>query len=320
MFLIGWGMQIVIQIPTLYRIGYHYHLYISWDDMMNKVIKLVLPAMLSTWVQPINQIVCTKFASDLYEGGGVSALNYANNIYIVIVGVLVSSVANVIFPDLSRLSARKNELDFIEMVNSTIKSLSFILIPMMVGLFIMCRPIVQLIYGSNIMVTDITSITLRYFSVGMFGFGLQMILNRVYFAKQLGLFPLISGVVAIIINFILCKMLVKNYGIMGLSISSSVSVTIAGLILGIGVKKMDSRFLVKNDFKQFLRITVATFFMAIIVILIRNSLINILSNNLSNNIILLAIPTIVGFIVYMGLSYIMGIEEIKILILYLKRK
>ena len=67
---------------------------------MRKIGKLMLPVMVSTWIQPINFMVNTRFASQLSGGSavngelGVSALEYANNLYTIIVGVFVLAIAN----------------------------------------------------------------------------------------------------------------------------------------------------------------------------------------------------------------------------------
>ena len=41
------------------------------------------PVMVSTWVQPINLTINTKFGSHLYDGAGVSAMEYSTNLYLV---------------------------------------------------------------------------------------------------------------------------------------------------------------------------------------------------------------------------------------------
>ena len=76
---------------------------------MRKVFALMLPVMVSTWVQPINLTINLKFGSRLYEGAGVSAIEFSTNLYLVIAGVFVLSVTNVIFPKLSRLTGREQE-------------------------------------------------------------------------------------------------------------------------------------------------------------------------------------------------------------------
>ena len=118
-FLIGWAMQALIQIPSLMKKGYKYKFYINIkDEGLKKILVLMLPVMVGTWVQPINLAINTNFASGLFVGSGVSAINYANTVYSIIVGVFVLSIANVIFPRLSRMSIDKDGESFSKTIRS----------------------------------------------------------------------------------------------------------------------------------------------------------------------------------------------------------
>lgn len=312
-YLMGWLLQILIQVPTLHKLGYRYHFKLQWSGEMRKVTKLVLPAMLSTWIQPINYMICVKFASGLLGGGGVSALSYANNLYIIIVGVVVSSITNVIFPDLSRLNAKAEGNDFREIVKSTTKALCFILLPMMVGLFLLCVPFVQLIYGNNPVVAQETAMALQAFSPGMLGFGLQMLLSRVYFAKQQGFFPFLSGVLSILLNYILCSYFVRNYGIVGVAFSASVASMISAVILLFGLKKIAPDVFRWDFLKQVFKMIVAVVFMGIVVIFMKYMLINLLGDSFLEEVLLLFLATLSGVISYLAGAYVLGIEEVRIL-------
>ena len=50
--------------------------------------------------------------SHLFQGAGVSAIEFANNLYLIITGVFVLSVTNVIFPRLSKLTAQNKATAF----------------------------------------------------------------------------------------------------------------------------------------------------------------------------------------------------------------
>ena len=96
---------------------------------------LICPLMtrVSTWVQPINLTINSKFGSRLYEGAGVSAIEFSTNLYLVIAGVFVLSVTNVIFPKLSRLTGREQEGEFRETLRTTLHGCLFFVLPMSAG-------------------------------------------------------------------------------------------------------------------------------------------------------------------------------------------
>ncbi|MBQ2259627.1 MAG: hypothetical protein II339_05120, partial [Spirochaetales bacterium] len=66
------------------------------DKNLKAALLLAIPMLISTWVQPLYTIVNTRLASGIYKG--VSSLEYANRLYIVITGVFSFVVTNLIFP------------------------------------------------------------------------------------------------------------------------------------------------------------------------------------------------------------------------------
>ena len=98
---------------------------------MKKVFMLMLPVMVSTWVQPVMLTINSRFASYLYNGSGVPAIEYSTNLYLMIIGVFVLSVTNVIFPKLSRLEVSDQQDEFRDTVRSTMHSSLFFAIPLM---------------------------------------------------------------------------------------------------------------------------------------------------------------------------------------------
>lgn len=312
-FLIGWAMQAVIQLPALWKRGYHYRPDFHWKNQgLGKIGALMLPVMVSTWIQPINIFINTKFASRLYEGSGVAAIEYANNLYSIIIGVFVLSIANVIFPKLSRLGSNDQTEDFGETVGQTMESMAFLLIPMMIGLMLLSQPIVRLMYERaefNGFATEITARALFFFSLGMLGFGIQTILSRAFYAVQDGKTPFYSGVASIVVNVVLCLLLVKPMNVGGLALASALSSMVAAVWLLVPMaKKYD---IIHGGFWLELgKMVLAAIGMAIPVFFLRNLLVQGLGTvGLLNGILVVILPCGVGLLVYLVLAYVLRIEQ-----------
>ena len=238
-FLIGWLLQAVIQIPSLRRLGYHYHPQLKshsaeMDEGMRKVFALMIPVMVATWVQPINLTINSKFGSHLYDGAGVSAIEISTNLYLIIAGVFILSITNVMFPALSRLSATHQDDAIHDILKQTLRGTLFIVLPMSAGLMVVSRPLIEFIYGGGLFDAFSVAITaegLFYVSIGMAGYAVQNILSRAYFAKQKGGIPLIAGIFSILLNLLLCLWLTDTMGIAGLAISSAISSTVYAILL-----------------------------------------------------------------------------------------
>ena len=97
-FVIGWAAQAVMQLPWLYCHGFRYRPTLRHPGL-KQIFVLMLPVMVSTWIQPVNQLISTRFATHLFHGAGASAMDYANTLYTMITGILVLSITNVLFPE-----------------------------------------------------------------------------------------------------------------------------------------------------------------------------------------------------------------------------
>ena len=316
-FLVGWAMQAIIQLPSLWRKGYFYRPDFHFKDAgVKKIGTLMLPVMVSTWIQPINFMVNTRFASQLAEGNlksgelGVSALEYANNLYTIIVGVFVLAIANMVFPKFSRMTENKKEFGLA--VRGTLKAMLFLLIPMTVGLMALAQPVVTLIYQRGAFdetAAQLTASALFFFAVGMVGYGVQNILSRAFYANQDGKTPFYSGLVSIVINALLCWLLLKPMGIGGLALSAAVSSTAAAAVLLIPAVKQYPDILDKHLLLQLGRMLVAAAGMLVLVWGSREILLPMLSGRVLGQILLLCICGGIGLVSYMLFARLLKIEE-----------
>jgi len=311
-FLLGWIMQAVFQIPSLRKKGFRYRPYLKLkDEGLKKIVVLMLPVMVSTWVQPINLAINTRFASGLFEGSGVSAIEYANNVYSIIVGVFVLSIANVIFPKLSRMTVDNDSKSFGKTLALTISVMMFFIIPMTAGLMCLSQVVVNLLFQRGAFTdfaSEITSKALFFFTPGMIGFGLQTILSRAFYAEQNGKIPLISGVFSIAANVILCVLLTGRMDVGGLALASAVSQSIAAIILLIPMQKKNNIF----DFefvKAIIKMLLCGAAMAFVVIAVKNTVLGILPEGFVGNLICAVLCVAAGGIVYICGAFILRIKE-----------
>jgi len=235
-FLIGWGSQAVIQIPFLIRHKFRFRFRLNLKDPgLRQIAKLALPVMISSWVVPINVAVNIRASGSLYGGEfGVTAIHFANALFMIISGVFILSISNVIFPKLSRQAAAKDTTAFSETVNETVRVVLFFLLPLTFGLMTLSQPLVQLIHGrGNFCETavQITGTALFYFAIGVVGFGLFAVLSRACYAMLDGRTPIIAAVVAIAANAILSFALAPHLEIAGPALASAIAQTLGAGIL-----------------------------------------------------------------------------------------
>lgn len=311
-FLIGWSVQAFVQVPSLKKKGFRYYPAMGVrNDEMRKVFALMLPVMVSTWVQPIMLTINSRFASYLYKGSGVSAIEYSTNLYLMIIGVFILSVTNVIFPKLSRLEVADRKEEFTETIRSTMHVSLFFVIPLMAGVMALSREIIGLIYGGgqfNAEDTEITSKALMFTSLGMIGYAVQNIIGRAYFAKQDGRTPLIAGVISIVADVLLCFVLVNRFSVSGLAVASAVAGTVNAVVLMIPLERKGEGFFSGKFAVDMLKVTLSSVIMGIAVKWTASALRG-LTDGIVEKLLVILVPAFLGMGIFFLLTYLWKIEE-----------
>lgn len=322
-YLIGWLLQGLIQIPPLLRLGYRYQpVFHLRSEGMKKVFALMAPVMVSTWVQPINLVINSWFGSQLYDGAGVSALEYSNNLYLVIAGTFILSITNVIFPRLSRLTAGGQAGAFRDTLRQTVHSSLFFVLPMSAGLMIAARPLVSFLYGGGAFeetAIRITSTSLVWLSLGMTGYAVQNILSRAYFAQQNGRGPLVAGALSILVNVLLCMALTGPFQIAGLAFSSAVSSTVYALLLLLPMEFRGEGVLDRSMVLDLLKMLAATVVMALCAGGALSYATGLLPDSKLGELLCLGMCALSGVVVYFLLSLLLGLQEAKMSLSLVKR-
>ncbi|MCI9156084.1 MAG: murein biosynthesis integral membrane protein MurJ [Lawsonibacter sp.] len=323
-YLLGWFLQGAIQVPPLLRLGCRLHPSLDIrSEGMKKLLALMGPVMVSTWVQPINQAISARFGSRLYEGAGVAALEYASNLYLVIAGTFILSITNVIFPKLSRLTAGGREGEFQNTIRQTLSISLFFVLPMSVGLMAVARPLISLIYGGgqfDAFSTGITASALGWMALGMGGYALQNILSRAYFAKQQGRVPLIAGGAAILVNVALCGALARRFSVAGLAFSSAVSSTVYALLLLLPLQREGERLLNAGALWNLLKMALASAVMGLCVWTALGAAAPRLPGGKPGELISLALSAGLGAVLYFLLALLLRVDEAKMAVSLILRQ
>lgn len=249
-------------------------------------------------------------------------MEYANTLYTMIAGILVLSITNVMFPEMSRLSSSGQEDQLGELVGGTLRGMLFLLLPMMVGLMLLSRPIVRLLYeyqSWNTFSTEITARALCFMSLGMVGYGIQNVLSRAFYAQQNGKAPMISGAISIVVNLALCLLLSGSMDVAGLSIATAASSMVSAVLLLIPMLRRYPGVLGKRFWIGILKMLCCTLGMGAAVWLAGRSVALWLQDGMLRRILQVGIPTVAGIAAYFILALVLGLEELQALRSRLKR-
>lgn len=319
-FLIGWAAQLVIQIPSLKKFGYKYTPSFKHEGL-KKIFAMMLPILVSTWSQPVNAMVAGKYASHLNGGMATSAFDYANTLYTIIAGVLVLSISNVMFPEFARMSNKGDNEAFKESIKSTLNGMMFLIVPMSFGLCAVAKPLIRLFYergawGSES--TNLTASALSILALGMIAYGLQVILSRVFYAKQKSLVPLLCGIVAVASNVLLCMYLSPKFGIKGIAAAAVISILLSDFVLLKASDKVFDGLLDTQSILEFFKIVISSAAMGVVVYFASKLLDGRFTDGLISRCIVLFVPVVCGVIVYAVMILLLRVKLIEELNLWEK--
>ncbi|MFA5577658.1 MAG: murein biosynthesis integral membrane protein MurJ [Tissierellaceae bacterium] len=309
--------QFLILLPAVRHLGYRYSFAFNLQDRyLKKAAGLVFPVLLGSAVQQINVIIDKTLASGL-ESGSISALNYASKINEMVIAVFIMAITTVVFPMLSKAFARDDMDSLRNILGQGINIILIITVPATIGLILLGQPMVHLFFERNAFdsrATYMTSQALIFYSIGLVGSSLRLMLNRVYYSFQDTRTPMVNGIIAVVVNLILNLILIKPMGHRGLALATSISATVTTLILFASLRKRIGQIGLVKYLICFLKTLAAALIMGIFVFLIYYRLGTILPEAKFIQIILLLVSIALGSLVYFGLTLAFKVEELKLIL------
>lgn len=178
---------------------------------LRKVLKLMGPTLIGLSIVQLNTIILTALASTLTDGR-ITALNLANRLVQLPLGVFGMGMSMVIFPVMARLAAVGDMQQFRSTLVTGLRSILFITVPSAAGLIALREPIVRLLFEVGEFGPDDTATTayaLLFFSVGVFAVSSVQILTRAFYSLQDTTTPVKIGALTVLTNTVLAVALLR---------------------------------------------------------------------------------------------------------------
>ncbi len=316
--LIATAAQVLILIPYAYKDGFRFRrVSFKNNTYLKRMLLIALPVMLGISVNQINILVDRTIASRLVIGG-ISALNYANKVNMLIQGVFVLAIVTVMYPKLTLMFSENKMSEAKKMVSGVINAITFLVLPATFGTMIFAKELITLMYGRGSFGAEAIQLTatgLYFYSIGMLAFGIREAISRVFYSMQDTKTPMINATIGMVVNIILNIILSRYLGIGGLALATSIAALFTTFLLFIALRKKIGSFGIKQMSITFFKILFASSIMGLIAKLSFNYLVQFLAQNLS---LLAAIA--IGALSYFVIIYFMKIEDVDVIIKAVKKK
>lgn len=206
--LLGGILQLGVQIPALIRRGMSFVPKLSFSDPgVRKVARLMGPSFFGMSVYQINIFVDTIFAtSSRMPAGSVTSLYLGDRVMQLVLGSYAIAMSTALLPAMSHQQAAGESQQIKDTFGFSLRIVSFITIPAAVGLFLLRRPIIQVLFQHgqfNPVSTSLTAHALLFYSLGLPAFAAIRIITPMYYSAQDTATPARVGAYALGLNIFL---------------------------------------------------------------------------------------------------------------------
>jgi putative peptidoglycan lipid II flippase len=224
--LVGGLLQLLVQVPSLHRVGYRYRPRLDFRDPgVRQVMRLMAPATIGAAAVQVNVFVNNNFAS--YLGNGpVSWLNVAFRFMQLPIGLFGVAIGTVTLPVVSRHGARGDRTAMGATVHQALELVALLCLPAAAGLALLGEPVIGLIYQHGRFTAGDTSAAaqaLAGYSLGLAGYAGIKVLAPSFYALGDARTPMLVSVLSIGVNYGLNWVFVRRLGYrqVGLALATS---------------------------------------------------------------------------------------------------
>ena len=196
-------------------------------------VRLAIPIMLALSLVFTDDWIIRWFGSYL-RAASITWLNYGKTLMRVPLGVVGQAVGVASFPFLAQLYSDKKYGELNRTLNSTLRGLILLLVPISALTMAESRPLVRLVFShTRLGPADLgaTASTLVLFSLGMFAWAAQNIVARGFYAARDTLTPAVVGTIFTVLNIPVYWLLVRRFEHLGLALASSIGIIVYTLVL-----------------------------------------------------------------------------------------
>lgn len=281
----------------------------SYGQIFRLILLTILPVLLSTTVYNLSNIIDIRIYNDVMIQKGledVKAYNWGvySGKYKVLINVpiaLGNAMCSSIVPVLTGLVMRDEFRQAKEKINQALRFTMIVAIPSAVGLAVLARPIITVLFRGEI---DLAVILLQIGSISVVFFTMSTLMNGVLQGINRMRIPVIHACIALVIHVIfLYATLQMDMGIQAVVYANILFAVVVCILNWLAIRKY---LKYKQELiKTFLIPTIASVIMGVIITIIYMTL-----RNVVGNLVILILGMAVGVIAYfVALILLKGIDE-----------
>ncbi len=276
---LAWGVfiggiaQLLFQIPALIKLGLfpRFRLKRGYEGV-NKIMKLMVPALFGSSVAQLNLLINTAIASMLGTGF-ITWLYYSDRFVELPLALIGVAIGVVILPKLSGNHANEEKKAFSATLGWAARLSLLAALPAMLGLMLLATPILATVINNGVNGwhdVEMSSMSLMTYAFGLPAFILVKVLVPGFYSRQDTKTPVRIGIIAIFTNMLLNLIIVLPWYKMGypaphagLALATALAGYVNAGLLFYTLKKQDIYQSQTGNIKHIIQVVIATIIMGL---------------------------------------------------------
>lgn len=325
--ILGGALQLAAQLPSLRALGWRPRLVFARaalvDPGIRRIFRLMGAAVVGLSATQVNILVNTYFAS--HTEGANTWLQMAFRLMQLPLGVFGVAIATVAGAGVAQKAAARDMAAVNATLGSALRLVAFLNVPSAVGLAVLARPIISLIYehgrfGAGD--TDATGQALLCYALGLYAYSGVKVLAPAFYAIDKARVPVIGSVLGMVSNVALNAALYPLLGYRGVALGTSVAAGVNYAVLAWAWRRREGSLGGKGLIVQLSKVVAASAVLALVAWAAQRGLLQVLPERktLPRQLALGLLPVLVGALAYLAAARALRIAELEELAGALRRR
>ncbi len=231
-------LQLGVQVPKMMHFGYRPGWSLHFGDMrVRRIFRLMGPASLGMAITQINVLI-DRLMAGWIGAWAPAALFFSERLIYFPQGIFATALSTVLLPVFSGHAARSDHHRMLRTINYALRNLFYVMIPASIGLLVLARPIVQMIFERNAFgeaSTEFTAVALMFYAPGLLVFSLSKVFVPAFYALQDTKTPVKVAVWCVALKIVLSLIFILTWPVhlkhAGLALATVLAETVNGVVL-----------------------------------------------------------------------------------------
>ncbi len=315
--LLGGVLQLGAQLPSLRAVGFRLRLRLGSAELRDpgvaRIFRLMGAAVIGLSATQVNIVVNTYFAS--HEVGANTWLQNAFRLMQLPLGVFGVAIATVAGAGVAQRVAARDMASVKQTIGSALRLVAFLNVPSAIGLIVLARPIISLLFEHGrfgAADTDATAQALVFYAVGLYAYSGVKVFAPALYALDLARVAVWGSALGMVSNVALNVALYPVLGFRGVALGTSLAAGANFAVLALAWRSRYGGLGGSGILRQLGKVAVAGLALAVAAWLAERGLVRLLpiGKTLPRQLVLAFGPIAAGAVAYLAAARALGIREL----------